>query len=234
MKRYGYAPEHARALELLKTEWVPPAKIPAFPSSRQRLALSLVIDLLAFGAPNPPADMPPLLCTAHRQRAFKAIQFAARESRVRLFGTPRGSSTRQEINAIQFDHELVLTEEENSIGFDPNAAKGERFTELLQDPNHYLWRDVHVDRQSLIEWLRKLPAQRRRQAKARGKSACEAWLIKQRESGPQQKIIEEYRAEATSRFGVGPDQFRTAWQAAKAKVPREDWGVPGRPKIIRK
>jgi hypothetical protein len=228
MMRYGYSPEHTKAIELLSSEWVP-LKALAFPRE-PRLPLALVIDFLAFGAANPPPDISPLMRAAHRTQAFKALCAAARNDRVKLFGTPQAGGPRQPIGAIEFDQEFSLADEDNAIGLDPNVTTVERFAELLR-PNHWLWRDVHVDRRSLVNWLN---TKMRRQARARGKSACEKWLIEERESGPQQKTKEKYKTEAVRLFGVGSDQFRTAWKAAEAKVPREDWGAPGRRKSSEK
>jgi hypothetical protein len=228
MMRYGHSPEYIRAIELLRSEWVP-LKALAFPGREPRLPLALVIDVLAFGAANPPSDISPLMCAAHRTHVFKALCAAAKNDRVKLFGTPQAGGPRQPIGAIEFDQEFSLADEDNAIGLDPNATPAERFDELLR-PNHWLWRDVHVDRPSLVNWLNTLPAKARRQTRARGKSDCEKWLVQERESGPQRKTKEGYKAEAARLFGVGPDQFRTAWKVAEAKAPREDWGKPGRRK----
>jgi hypothetical protein len=225
MMRYGYSPEHAKAIELLRSEWVP-LKALAFPGRETRLPLALVIDFLAFGAANPPSDISPLMCAAHRTQVFKALCAAARNNRVKLFGTPQAGGPRQRIRAIEFDQEFSLADENNAIGLDPNVTTVERFAELLQ-PNHWLWRDVHVDRRSLVNWLKTLPAKARRQARARGIIACKEWLIEKRESGPQEKRKEEYKTEAARLFGVGPDQFRNVWKAAAATAPSEDWGKPG-------
>jgi hypothetical protein len=232
MMRYGYSPEHTKAIELLRSQWVP-LKALAFPGREPRLPLALVIDFLAFGAANPPSDILPLMCAAHRTQVFKALCAAARNDRVKLFGTPQAGGPRQPIGAIEFDQEFSLADEDNAIGVDPNATTVERFAELLR-PNHWLWRDVHVDRQSLVKWLNTLLAKARGQASARRKSECEKWLIEERKSGPQQKTKEEYKTEAVQLFGVGPDQFRNIWKVAKDKAPREDWSKPGKPKIIRK
>jgi hypothetical protein len=232
MMRYGHSPEYIRAIELLGSEWAP-LKALAFPGREPRLPLALVIDFLAFGAANPPSDISPLMCAAHRTRAFKALCAAVRDDRVKLFGAPQAGGPRQPIGAIEFDQEFSLADEDNAIGLDPSATTVERFAELLR-PNHWLWRDVHVDRQSLVKWLSKFPAEKRRRAKARGKIAFKEWLIQERQSGPQRKTKKQYEDEAASRFGLGPDQFRAAWKDAATSAPRDDWSVPGRRKIIRK
>jgi hypothetical protein len=227
MMRYGHSPEYIRAIELLGSEWVPKALV--FPGREPRLPLALVIDFLAFGAANPPSDISPLMCAAHRTQVFKALCAAARNDRVKLFGTPQAGGPRQPIGTIEFDQEFSLADEDNAIGLDPNVTTVERFAELLR-PNHWLWRDVHVDRRSLVNWLNTLPAKARRQARTRGKRSCEEWLVQERENGPPRKTKKEYKAEAARLFDVGPDQFRTAWDVAALRVPREDWSKPGRRK----
>jgi hypothetical protein len=67
-------------------------------------------------------------------------------------------------------------------------------------------------------------------AKARGKSACSDWLVSERRAGPPKQTKKKYKDEAIARFGVGPDQFRTAWDEAAAIAPSEGWGMAGRPK----
>jgi hypothetical protein len=91
-----------------------------------------------------------------------------------------------------------------------------------------------ISADDLIDWLdqkfgKPSPAEIRRAAKARGVGACRDWLIEERKRGPQQKRKRDYKIEGMNRFGVGSDQFKTAWKSARVAVPRDDWGNAGRP-----
>jgi hypothetical protein len=104
----------------------------------------------------------------------------------------------------------------------------ERYVELRRAEQQWMWRDVHVERSSLVQWFKKMPAETQRKAKANSVTACRQWLVDQRKSGPPTKTKAGYRAEAKERFGVGPDQFRTTWAGAASDYPSGDWGKPGR------
>jgi hypothetical protein len=170
-----------------------------------------------------------LMCVAHRGRAFRALREAAREGKVKLFGTPRAGGSRQLIDCVQFDVPLSLADEDGAIDI-PLDKRMERYFEQ-RESNHWLWRDVHVDRASVVSWLKKRVAEMRRTVTARDIAKCREWLIGLRkEPGPKQKRKEDYQAEAMDRFGLGPSQFKTAWRQAATTVPRRDWEKPGAPR----
>jgi hypothetical protein len=155
---YGNDLECSAALELHKSEWTPPAGLSFFALSLPRLSLASVLNFLAFAADNPPPGMSDLMRAVHRLRAFRALCAAARDGKVKLFGRPRAGGARQRIDSIEFDQPLSLTAEDGAIGFDLDAMTMERFVELRREPNHWLWRDVYVDRSSLEGWLAKFPS----------------------------------------------------------------------------
>jgi hypothetical protein len=229
----GYGSEYAAALALRKSEWVP-SPAPSFSALRQepRLPLFEVLNFLAFDVTEPPAEICRLMHIAHRERAFRALCAAAKADKVVIFGTPRGGGARQRIAPIEFDINLALADQDGAIGFDLEAVTMDRFDELRRSPNRLLWRDVYVDRVTLVSWMKSLPARTRTRAKARGIADCTKWLVGERESGPQQHRKEDYRAKGAKDFGVGPQQFKIAWNAAREKVPRDDWGKPGAPRKI--
>jgi hypothetical protein len=227
--------DHAAANTLRQSEWLPPAA-PSLQvlERRPRLPLMSVLRFLAFDAPDTPPEMPSLMRVARLQQAFMALCVAARDGEVELFGTPRNGDPGTRIAPSAFDVNLSLADEDGAIAHDLEAMPIERFVELRwnQDrgQDRWVWRDVHVDRVSLVSWVKKLPAKTRRKAKARGVKDCTGWLVEQRNSGPQLQKKEWYRAEAAKRFGVGPDQFRTAWKNAAMQVHHDEWGQPGAPK----
>jgi hypothetical protein len=229
--KQGHSPEHAQALRIRKDEWVPLNKLPSFSVLQQqpRLPLMSVLNFLSFDALSPPPDMSQLMCVAYRERAFRALCAAAREDKVRLVGAPQGTGLRQRIEPVEFDISLSLADEDGAIGIDleavTEAVTMERYMELRQ-----MWRDVYVERSSLVDWLNKMFAKTRRIATADRIKRCQEWLVKLRENGPQRLQKAQYKDEARETFGVGPDQFRTAWKTAAARVPNTDWGVPGAPK----
>jgi hypothetical protein len=223
----GLAPEHAEALKLRESEWAAPRDLSLSNLKQEpRLHLFEVLDFLAFGKTQLPDNISRLMHIAHRERAFRALCAAAKADKVEIFGTPRGGSARQRIGPIEFDVRLALADEDGAISLDLDALTVERFVEARRQ--QWLWRDVYVDRQSLVGWLSKLPAEKRRQAGARGKNGCIEWLVELRESGPPEKTKAEYESQAAKRFEVGPDQFRTAWKHAEIRAPSQAWGVPGR------
>jgi len=227
---HGNELEYSAALELRRSGWTPPAGLSFSAMSLPRLPLVSVLNFLAFAADNPPPGMSNLMCAAHRLRAFRALCAAATDGKVKLFGRPRAGGARQGIDPIEFDQPLSLTAEDGAIGFDLDAMTMERFVELRREPNHWLWRDVYVDRSSLVSWYKKLLGDARRRAKARGVSECKKWLVDLRHSGPQEQRKEDYCAKATNRFGVGPHQFKIAWKRAEIEAPNNEWSKPGAPK----
>jgi hypothetical protein len=144
------------AIRTLQSEWAPP-KTPAFSAleQRHRLPLTSVLNFLAFNAPGAPSDMPCVMCAAHRGRAFKALYAAAREAEVTLFGTPPDGRAGQRIAPSAFDVPLS-PDGDDGIGPDWAEVTMERFVELRQSPDLWVWRDVHVHRESLVGWLEKL------------------------------------------------------------------------------
>jgi hypothetical protein len=222
----GHSPEHAQALRIRKDEWVPP-KSPSFSVLQQqpRLPLMSVLNFLSFDALSPPPDMPQLMCVAFREQAFRALCAAAREDKVRLVGAPQGTGLRQRIEPVEFDISLSLADEDGAIGIDLEAVTMERYMELRQ-----MWRDVYVDRPSLIAWFKKMLTGAQRTAKARGLDNCRKWLVEKRRSGPPLYKKADYKAEARKLFDVGPYQFNTAWRGAAITEPHPDWGKPGAPR----
>ncbi len=69
-------------------------------------------------------------------------------------------------------------------------------------------------------------------AKASGVTACLAWLVALRKSGPQPKTKDQMFEEAREKFGVGRGQFDDTWSSAKIKAPNGKWGLSGRPKTV--
>jgi hypothetical protein len=210
-------------------EWAPPNTL-SFSDLPQTLRLPLmsVLNFLAFGTPNPPEHQDALMCMAHRERAFRTLCAVAGADKVKLFGTPL-TGGRRPIPPTEFDQPLALADEDGAIGIDLGAVPMERYVELRRAEQQWMWwRDVHVERSSLMQWLNKIPAETQRRAKARSVTACRQWLIEERKSGPPTKSKADYKAEAKERFDVGPDQFRTAWAGAASAYPSDDWGKPGR------
>jgi hypothetical protein len=211
--------DYAAANKVRRSEWAPPTA-PSFQvlEQRRRLPLMSVLNFLAFDAPESPSEMSSLLRVARLQQAFKALCPAARDGEVELFGTPRNGDPGTRIDPPAFDLSLSLADEDGAIAHDLEAMPIERFVEFRwnQDrgQDRWVWRDVYVDRVSLVSWVKKLPAKTRRKATARGVKDCTDWLVEQRISGPPLHKKEWYRTEAAKRFAVGPDQFRTAWKTA--------------------
>jgi len=92
---------------------------------------------------------------------------------------------------------------------------------------------LYLSKDDLLDWLNRHhppehPAATRRRAKARNIGECRKWLLELRKGGPQRKRKDDYKAEAMNRFGIGPDQFKTAWKTAALEIPRSDWGKSGR------
>jgi len=218
------------AIKLLQSKWAP-SKTPAFSAleQRHRLPLTSVLNFLAFNASDAPSDVPFVMCAAYRGRAFKALSAATREAEVALFGTPSDGGPGQRIAPSAFDVPLS-PDGDDGIGPDWEAVTMKRFVELRQSPDHRVWRDVYVDRLSLVSWYKKLLGDARRRAKARGVSECKKWLVDLRHSGPQEQRKEDYCAKATNRFGVGPHQFKIAWKRAEIEAPNNEWSKPGAPK----
>jgi hypothetical protein len=146
----------AAAIKLLHSKWEPPQTL-AFSAleQRRRLPLMSVLNFLAFNAPDSPPNATPVMCAARRGQAFKVLYAAAREGEVMLFGTPQGGGRRQQIDAAAFDVPLS-PDGEDGIGPDWEAVPGERFAELRQNPDPWVWRDVYVDRSSLESWAKKI------------------------------------------------------------------------------
>jgi hypothetical protein len=82
--------------------------------SLPRLPLASVLNFLAFAADNPPPGMSDLMRAAHRLRTFRALCGAARDGKVKLFGTLRGGA-RQQINPIEFDQAFSLANEDGAL-----------------------------------------------------------------------------------------------------------------------
>jgi hypothetical protein len=225
----GNRSAYAAALEFCKSEWTPPkvSSLSVLPRA-SRLQLMAVLNFLAFEAPNSPPDMSPLMRAAHLTQVFKELCAAGRDDKVKLFGTPRAGGPRQQIAPTEFDQSLSLAHEDGAIGLNLDDVPMERFMEVRRNPNHWLWRDVYVDRLSLEKWLSS--SKMRARAKSGALAACRKWLISERRSGPPKHTKAGYKDSAQKCYGVGSDQFKTCWKQAAKEAPNSDWGRPGRPR----
>jgi hypothetical protein len=149
-----YSPEHAEALALCESEWMPPKALSLSDLQQQpRLPLMSVLNFLAFNAPEPPNDYSDWKRAAYLERAWRALCAAAREDKVRLVGMQRGSQIRQRIESVEFDLNLLLGVEDETIG------NLEAMLPHQQSDHHgVFWRDVYVERSSLVDWLNKMLA----------------------------------------------------------------------------
>jgi hypothetical protein len=217
--------------------WIPPADLPKTLLERlpgHSVPLQAVIEVLAFGSSPPSPGASILWFAAQRHRAGKALVAAAHEQKIDLYGTPQTGGSRQLIPSHEFDVPMVLSSEANGIELDLDAVSDDRFFEerrrAVASGGRPLWRDVYVNRKSLIKWLDGLCSDKRRMAKASGIRACVKWLIDERRRGAQERTKESYKEAAMSLFGVGPDQFKTAWKQAALEEPKKDWGKAGAPR----
>ncbi len=227
MSKNVYSPEYAEALEICRSEWTPPGTTATPLDGPPRLPLNAVVDFLAFDEERPPSR---LLCAAYRKRAFTALCAAAADNKVDLYGLSAQDNVHRRIESSAFTPKLSLGGEENAIYPDLGVVAIEHYVELRRDPNPWICRAVYVDRASLMRWLSGLPGKAQRKARAKGMAACTKWLVNKRMNGPQAHKKAQYKEITAAQFGVGPDQFRTAWKAAAAQEPRADWGQPGAPK----
>jgi hypothetical protein len=152
------SPELVKARRLSKKQWSPPKAL-SFSVLKQvpRLPLMDVLNFLAFGAPGPPKPKKTsplmrrahweLMRRAHWERSFKALCAAARDGKVKLFGRPSAEGPSQAIDPTEFDSPLWFDDEQGTIGVDLAALATKQFARA--------WRDVRVDRESLMEWVAK-------------------------------------------------------------------------------
>jgi hypothetical protein len=164
--------------EKRESEWLPPTSNPELILKHlPRLRLSSVINFLAFDSPDAPPDMPRLLQAAYRTRAFKALCDAAQAGKVTLFGEPHSGGEPRQLAPTEFDRSLSLAAKDNAIALDLDAASMEDFVqerggskrcvEERKKPVDWRWRDVTVERSSLLRWLNSL-AKRRAQGTIQG------------------------------------------------------------------
>jgi hypothetical protein len=148
--------DYAAAMKLRQSKWEPP-KTPALSAleQRRRLPLMSVVNLLAFNVPDSLPDTPPLILREHWRQAFRALCAAAGEGEVKLFGTPWGGGPRCQIDDVAFDEVFSLGDEPGTISHDLDEATTDRFVELRQSRDRWVWSNVHVDRASLVDWLEK-------------------------------------------------------------------------------
>ncbi len=150
------------AWRLLRTPWEPPAELlqtaPAGLPNAPRIPLADVIRVLAFERAQPPEEIPEIVRVANRMRAAKALFDAAREGQVVLYGTRVSDRTRGRIADFEFDMPLQLDADDNAIHPDlgADALPMTDFVELRRRrPEAHAWRDVTVERKSLMSWLTK-------------------------------------------------------------------------------
>jgi hypothetical protein len=239
-------PEHPRTLAYRLAEatpWTPPAGLDkatlALLPERKRVALAPVVDLLAFARLEEPAELSEVDKSAKRMQAAKALFAEAADERVRIFGTPaerriyRGNpfvpaGPPGPISPLAFASDaLTLShQKESAIG-----AKfvAENYVEQGGHPDGVKWFDVIVERQDLAVWLGELAPRTRLARAAKGIAACRDWLVQLRQSGPPGMTKDQFRIEAKTKFGIGSDQFRQAWEQAASGYPAEGWSRPGRP-----
>jgi hypothetical protein len=227
--------EYSEALELHKSQWIPPAGLSFSAMSLPRLPLVSVLNFLAFAADNPPPGMSNLMCAAHRLRAFRALCAAARDGKVKLFGRPRAGGARQGIDPIEFDQPLSLTAEDGAIGFDLDAMTQEQFVELRREPNHWLWRDVYIDRSSLEGWLAKFlsgqePAGRRgKPPKADWSAIEEAFRREVAERGmPDETNVDGWQRQADVERWLGDILIRERVEVSESTLRRHAKGFLSR------
>jgi hypothetical protein len=164
-------------------------------------------------------------------RALGELISAVRDGKVRLRGFRAGSEISEEMPPIEFAEEAHNPFADFDLGIDHSGKLilefEDRGAKIRRAPT-VLWTDLCAD--SGAEVLKLWPKPIKPTAKARGRSACEEWLVSERLAGPQTQSKEEYKAEGIKRFGVGPAQFRTAWDEAAKIASSKGWGRPGRPR----
>jgi hypothetical protein len=87
---------------------------------------------------------------AHWSRALRALCAAARDEKVKLWRTSAEGSS-QAIAPPEFDSPLALDDEQGTIGIDLGALTVEQSARAWEE--NRLWRDVRVERESLIGWV---------------------------------------------------------------------------------
>jgi hypothetical protein len=148
------SPELVKARRLCEKRWSPPkALLLSVLKQVPRPPLMDVLNFLAFGKPAPPKKISPLMRVAHWNRALRALCAAARDGKVKLWRTSAEGSS-QAIAPPEFDFPLALDDEQGTIGVDLGALTVERFARAWEE--NRLWRDVRVERESLISWVQEL------------------------------------------------------------------------------
>jgi hypothetical protein len=169
-------------------------------------------------------------------RALGELISAVRYGKVRLRGLRAGSEISEEMPPGEFAEEAHNPFADFDLGIEYSGKRILEFSEdrgakVLRSHSNgaptLLWTDLCAD--SGAEVLKRWPRPRKPTAKARGRNACKEWLVGERRAGPPTQTKEKYKAEGIKRFGVGPAQFRTAWDEAAKVAPSEGWGRAGRP-----
>ncbi|MGA8171734.1 MAG: hypothetical protein WB816_13010, partial [Methylocystis sp.] len=238
--------EHPRTLAYRLAEatpWTAPVGLDkatlALLPERKRVALAPVVNLLAFAQLEDPAELSEVDKIARRMQASDALFLAAADERVKIFGTPaerrmyRGNPFVPKgppgpITPFEFANDkLALShQKESAIG---SKFVAENYVEQGGHPDGVKWFDVIVEREDLAVWLGKLIPRTRLARAAKGIAACRDWLVRLRQSGPQGMTKDQFLNEAKTKFAIGPDQFRQAWEQAARLHPAESWSQAGRP-----
>jgi hypothetical protein len=168
-------PEHPQAIAYRlanATRWTPPdvfdkASLDMLPDG-ERVAFSPVVNLLAFGQLETPADLPEPEMIAERMRATYALLAAARDARVELWGTPAArrvhpayalepAGPRRRIEPAEFDNDALALSHQCESGLGTNFVAANYPTYGFA-PGAVNWIDVTVDRKSLVDWIGSIPA----------------------------------------------------------------------------
>jgi hypothetical protein len=155
-------------------------------------------------------------CVFGSSEAIKQLLSKLRAGEIEATGIPSTTGKREIIPAYEWRDLDVFQENKKVVvrtapGFGPG------------------YDDVAIKREEVMKlWPAKESPSGRRNAKSNAVVGCREWLEELRRAGPQQKTRKEYATEAFERFGIGPDQFRTAWKTAAANVPNDRWSRPGR------
>ena len=156
----------SEAERLSKSPWTcPPGLTPAsiaLLGNAPHTPLSAVISLLAFGHSTRPENMHETIAAAHRMRAATHLFLAARDGKVKLYGTHAGTGAHGPIPAEGFNiPHNVSADYDCEIEPDFGSVQMNEFVDLRRDPKRARWRDVTVERKSFTTWAREVAAEGR-------------------------------------------------------------------------
>ncbi len=159
----------AVAFRLAKADrWTPPvgldkAALAALPEGK-RVPLSPVVKMLAFAQMDPPAEVSEVERLTKRMQAADALFAAARDERVKIFGTRKKDQSRGRIAPEEFDNHAPTLSPQNESAIGARFV-AENHADQGGHPDGVKWSDMSVEREDLGDWLGKLTTEA---SKARG------------------------------------------------------------------